>query len=129
MSDKITIHPQPIIPFKPAAKVVGSEQIRQDQLFNKTLEAAVRQQSGVKFSAHAMERLQQRNLKLQDADLSKINDAMDKARKKGINSSLVLFGDLALIASIKNNTIVTAVDTKAMKDHVFTGIDGAVIIE
>lgn len=128
MNDKIIIHPQPIIPFKPTAKGIGKEQIRPEQSFNQTLDEVQRKQSGVKFSAHAMERLQQRNLKLQEADLSKIGDAVDRARKKGINSSLVLFGDLALIASVKNNTIVTAVDTKSMKDHVFTGIDGAVII-
>ena len=129
MSDKIIIHPQPIVPFKPATKGFNKDQIKQDQCFNKMLDEVQRKQSGIKFSAHALERLQQRNLSLQDADLSKISDAVDKARKKGINSSLVLFGDLALIASVKNNTIITAVDTKSMKDHVFTGIDGAVVIE
>lgn len=123
------IHPQPVVPFTSAAKSVVKEQSKDNQVFTKTLEEIQRRQSGVKFSAHAIERLQQRNFNLQDADINKIGEAVEKARKKGVNSSLVLFGDVALIASIKNNTIITAVDTKKMKDHVFTGIDGAVIIE
>ncbi len=129
MSDKLIINPQPITPFKSATEKTGKGQVKPDQAFGKALEDALRKHSEVKFSAHALERLRQRNFNLQEEDLHKIGDAVEKARRKGVNSSLVLLGDLALVASIKNKTIVTAVDTKGMKDHVFTGIDGAVIIE
>ncbi len=130
MSDnKITINPQPITPFKPAAGKAGKEQVKQGQAFDRILDDALRKAGEVKFSAHALERLRQRNLSFGEKDLGRIGDAVEKARSKGVNSSLVLLGDLALVASIKNNTIITAVDTKEMKEHVFTGIDGVVIIE
>ena len=131
MSDnKITINPQPITPFKPAAaKNVKNEQVKQGQAFGKVLDDTLRKSGEVKFSAHALERLRQRNLSFGEDDLGRIGDAVEKARKKGVNSSLVLLGDMALVASIKNNTIITAVDTKEMKEHVFTGIDGVVIVE
>jgi flagellar operon protein len=36
---------------------------------------------------------------------------------------------LALVVSIKNRTVITAVDGNNLKDNVFTNIDSAVIIK
>jgi flagellar operon protein len=36
-------------------------------------------------------------------------------------------GDLALVVSIKNNMVITAVDESSTKENVFTNIDSAVI--
>ena len=36
--------------------------------------------------------------------------------------------DLAFIVSIKNRTVITAMDGASMKENVFTNIDGAVIL-
>ena len=65
---------------------------------------------------------------LLQADLSQIlQQAIDVARKKGARDSLVLMGDLALVVSVKNNTVITAVDEGSTKENVFTNIDSAVI--
>ncbi|MDD4343286.1 MAG: flagellar biosynthesis protein, partial [Eubacteriales bacterium] len=40
----------------------------------------------------------------------------------------ILMDDLAFVVSIKNRTVITAVDGNSMKDNVFTNIDSAVII-
>ncbi|NLJ71868.1 MAG: flagellar protein [Syntrophomonadaceae bacterium] len=82
----------------------------------------------VKFSQHAKQRLQMRNIELNESDLNKINDAVAKVREKGAKDSLVLFNDLALLVSVKNNTVITAVDGANLKENVFTNIDSAVII-
>lgn len=82
----------------------------------------------VKISAHAMERLKKRNIELNSEDLEKITNAIDKAEAKGANESLLLYKDIAFIASIRNKTIITAVDSKSAKDNVFTNIDSAVLI-
>ena len=37
--------------------------------------------------------------------------------------------DLALIVSIKNKTVVTAIDRDNLKDNLFTKIDSAIIID
>ncbi len=52
---------------------------------------------------------------------------MDKAAAKGARESLILMDNLALVVSIRNRTVITAVDEKRMKEHVFTNIDSAVI--
>ena len=81
----------------------------------------------IKFSKHAQERLETRNIQLDENDLSQIGRAVDKAEAKGANDSLVLLRDMAFIVSIKNRVVVTAIDNEAMHENVFTNIDSAVI--
>jgi len=86
--------------------------------------------SGVQFSQHALDRLQARNIKLGQAELTKLNTAVDRAAQKGAKESLVLMNNnnLALVVSVKNKTVITAMDSASMKDNIFTNIDSAVII-
>jgi flagellar operon protein len=82
----------------------------------------------LKFSAHAFQRLKDRSISFDPATLGKISDAVDKAESKGVEDTLVLTKDAALIISVKNRTVITAVDRNALAGNVFTNIDGAVII-
>lgn len=94
--------------------------------FGRILEQQLNQ--GLKFSRHARERLESRNIHLTADKLDRIEDAVGKAREKGARDSLVLMDDLALVVSIKNNTVVTAVDGENLKENIFTNIDSAVLI-
>jgi flagellar operon protein len=82
----------------------------------------------LKFSAHASQRLSERKIQLDSATMSKVTDAIDKAEAKGIEDTLVLTGDAALIVNVKNRTVITAMDRQSLTGNVFTNIDGAVII-
>jgi flagellar operon protein len=82
----------------------------------------------LKFSAHATARLQSRNLELGPDQMRKLNEAVDKAAAKGLDDTLVLTPDAAFIVSVKNRTVVTAMDRKNLEGNVFTNIDGAIII-
>lgn len=81
------------------------------------------------FSAHARERIESRNIAFSPDDLFRIEEALDKAGEKGARSSLLLFGEVALLASVPNRTIITAVDGSQEKEQFFTGIDSAVIFK
>jgi flagellar operon protein len=94
--------------------------------FEKKL-AAISGGDSVKFSSHAIQRLQKRNIEVTAEDIGKINSAVAKAEQKGALESLVLVDDLALIVSIKNKTVITAMDKASMKEQVVTNIDSAVI--
>ncbi|MDO7788372.1 TIGR02530 family flagellar biosynthesis protein [Desulforamulus aquiferis] len=98
-------------------------------LFEEYLQREVNRQSEVKLSAHAEKRLKERNVSLSEDDFNKINKAVQRAAAKGSRDSLLLYGDLALVTSITNRTVVTAIDGKNMEQHVFTNIDSAVIIK
>lgn len=80
----------------------------------------------LKFSKHANERLQDRNINLSNAQIERLKNATSKAREKGIKESLVMVDNLAFIVNVKNNTVITAVNET--EDTIFTNIDGAVII-
>lgn len=86
-------------------------------------------QEGIKISSHASKRLAQRNITLSKRDLQTLEEAMDQAEKKGAKESLMLYKDTAFIASIKNRTLITAMDPKNSKEHIFTNIDSAIIIK
>ncbi len=82
----------------------------------------------LKFSKHAMVRLSDRNIELTTGQMERLHDGAKKAGEKGIQESLVIVDDLAFIVNIPNKTVVTAMDSAATNDNVFTNIDGAVIM-
>jgi flagellar operon protein len=57
-----------------------------------------------------------------------MNDAITKADAKGVQDTLVLTDKAALIVSVPNRTVITAMDRAQLDGNVFTNIDGAVII-
>lgn len=87
-------------------------------------------QQGVKLSAHAEKRLHQQKINLSPGDLQNIGRALNMAAAKGSRDSLILYGDLALVASITNRTVVTALGVSEQnREQVFNNIDSAVIIK
>lgn len=82
----------------------------------------------LRFSKHAANRLQNRNIDLTDGQLRRLAEGTNKAGEKGIKESLVLVDDLAFIVNIKNNMVITAMDQAETKQNIFTNIDGAVIM-
>ena len=84
--------------------------------------------SSLKFSNHAIERMQTRGISYNPERLQKLDDAIKKAAAKGSKDTLVLMDDSALIVSVKNNTVVTVMDKNSLKENVFTNIDSTVVI-
>jgi flagellar operon protein len=83
----------------------------------------------VSFSLHAQERLKSRGINLSQADMEKLEGAIENVASKGGKDSLVLLGDAALVVSVKNRTVVTAMDRDSMQGNVFTNIDSAVLVK
>ena len=57
-----------------------------------------------------MQRLQSRNITLSNDDMDRMNQMADKAAAKGSKQSLFMMGDTAMVVSIKNRVVITAVD-------------------
>ena len=81
----------------------------------------------LKFSKHALNRLNDRNIQLNTEQLDRLNDGAKKAGEKGIRDSLVIVDHLAFIVNVPNKTVVTAMDSTATDENIFTNINGAVI--
>ncbi len=79
----------------------------------------------LKFSRHAMDRMRTRNVSLGSTDVERLGSAVAQAGEKGSKESLVLLDELAFVVSVKNRTVITALQGK--QSGVFTSIDSAVI--
>ena len=102
-----------------------TEQNKEVVSFQDVLNAKVEQE--VKFSKHANQRLENRNIELSEDQLERLNRGVGQARTKQIQESLVMMDNLAFIVNVKNNTVVTAME-QGESGQVFTNIDGAVIV-
>ena len=89
---------------------------------------AVMESSELKFSKHAANRLNDRNILLTDSQNVRLENGVKQASEKGITESLVLVDSLAFIVNVPNRTVVTALDQTETDSNIFTNIDGAVII-
>jgi flagellar operon protein len=129
MSDpKILYSFQPIVPANisanpaPTNKSAAAPQVNFQDVLQKEL-------SQVKFSRHALQRLEQREIKLDPEQMDKLRMAVDKAADKGARESLVLMDNqMAFVVSVRNRTVITAMDGASVKDSVFTNIDSAIVV-
>lgn len=95
--------------------------------FADILKSQLGSESGVKFSAHAQRRIASRQIEFGTDETARLEQAIEKAANKGSRESLILMDDLALVVSIKNKVVITAVDANSRKDNIFTNIDSVVL--
>jgi flagellar operon protein len=119
-----------LISIEPLAtpKIKKNMQASESNNFADILKKEVDKKQTFIISSHAAERLNSRNISLDEADMMKINEGINKADAKGARESLILYKNLALVTSIKNRTIITAVDKNKEGDNVFTNIDSVVLL-
>lgn len=99
-----------------------------EEILQKQQVPKIQTTENVRFSKHAANRLNDRNIELTDEQLERLNDGTKKAGQKGIRDSLVLVDQLAFIVNTKSNTVITAMDQTEADENIYTNIDGAVII-
>lgn len=94
--------------------------------FKDILKSEISKQEEYTLSKHAANRLKEINFN--EDDMKEIGKGFKIAENKGSKNSVMLYKDVALIASIENKTVITAVDRERAKDNIFTNIDSVVIL-
>ncbi len=110
--------------FKPKS---GASSAEPQISFNDMLRNELGREPKIKLSAHAQRRIEARNIPFGSEETVRLEQAVAKAEQKGSRESLVLMDDLALVVSIKNKVVITAVDAGHRKNDVFTNIDSVVL--
>ena len=121
--NRIYFNTQPLLPVDHG---IGKQSM--DSISSKSSFAKILEKEKVSFSQHAISRLQERNLNLTDQDMEKLGDTVERMARKGARESLIYMGDIALVVSVTNKKVITAMDGMSAKDNIFTNIDSAAII-
>ncbi len=108
---------------RPSADI-SFDQVLKDKFI--TTEQAARGE--LKFSKHAAQRLQARNITLSDEQMKRLEQGAMRSEQKGIKESLVVMDDYAFIVNTTNNTVVTAMNKSNEGENIYTNIDGAVFV-
>lgn len=98
---------------------------KSEKSFSQVLQSQI---SGLTFSKHALQRMDARQIEVSPQLMSQMNDAVEKARSKGVKDALILNGGTAFIVNVPSSTVVTTMNGGEMKESIFTNIDGAVIL-
>ena len=78
------------------------------------------------LSKHAADRI--RRLNFTEKDMKVIEKGFKIAEEKGSKNTVMIYKDVALIASVENKTIITAVEKERSRDNIYTNIDSVVIL-
>ena len=82
----------------------------------------------LKFSKHAVQRLNDRNISLSETQLERLQNGARLSSEKGIRESLVVMDEYAFIVNTRNNTVITAMEEGRQGENIYTNIDGAVFV-
>lgn len=81
---------------------------------------------GFTISKHAALRLN--DINLTEDDMKKIEKGFQIAKDKNSKNTVMIYKDIALIASVENKTLITVVEKERSKDNIFTNVDSVVIL-
>ena len=118
------VTPSPLRPLNESAGTATKQTTKSNDSFEAVLQGQMQE---LHFSQHAQQRLTQRGIELSSSQTQRLQSAVQDAAQKGGREALVLVDSLAFVVSVRNQTVITAMEGDGVKSHVFTNIDSAVI--
>lgn len=115
-------------PFAPVKKNIN-QKVSSSVSFSETLEKVMLTSSKPIISKHAEQRLKERGITINSDQWQSIGEKLAEAGSKGVKDSLVLLKDAALIASAKNNTVITVMNREEARSQIFTNINGTIVMD
>lgn len=119
----------PVIQPTSLQKQISKPAESKSHSFNEFLKAELANDTKLKISKHAESRFHERRITLSNETWEKVERAVQNARHKGVKEALVLTNKAALVVSTVNELIITALDRKSAGEHLFTNIDGTIVID
>ena len=119
----------PVVPVRPSnpSQAGGAQAPAGGPSFADVLAQKSGAVAAPQFSRHALDRVQRRGIDLDQSTLQRLGDGMSRASAKGARNAVVFVDNTAFVANVPSNTVITAVGSEHMREHVFTNIDSAVI--
>ena len=99
---------------------------KDDKSFRDVLKDVKSPKEGFTVSKHAAQRLNEINFTKDD--MNKIEKGFQIAKEKNSKNTVMIYKDIALIASVENKTLITAIEKERAKENIFTNVDSVVIL-
>ena len=103
---------------------IGQAGVNFADILQKNIEA----NSTVQFSAHAVRRLEERSLAISPNEIERLNNGVKEVDAKGGKNSLIMVDDTAFVVSVRNKTVITAIDKAQANSNIFTNIDSVAFV-
>lgn len=107
-------------------KINQLKDIEKTKSFSEVLKETAEENKSFKISKHARARLDEVNFNEEDMKL--IEKGFKIAADKNSKNTVMFYKDVALIASVENRTLITAVDKNRTNENIFTNIDSVVLL-
>jgi flagellar operon protein len=120
-----------INPVIPAKTGTGTPRPTSKTGFKGMFAQALAAQAGtpLKISKHAQARIAERDIEIKPEQWRAIYEKLNEAKAMGIREPLVLTKDKAIVVSAKNDTVITVMNRSEAKTHIFSNIDGAILLD
>lgn len=105
---------------------IYSKNLKDARSFQEILNDVKNKDEGFTVSKHAAQRLKEINFT--EDDIKEIEKGFQIAKDKNSKNTVMIYKDVALIASVENNTLITAVEKERAKENIFTNVDSVVIL-
>ncbi|WP_394885830.1 TIGR02530 family flagellar biosynthesis protein [Clostridium butyricum] len=99
---------------------------KDNKSFKDVLKDVKSPKEGFTVSKHAAQRLNEINFTKDD--MNKIEKGFQIAKEKNSKNTVMIYKDVALIASVENKTLITAIEKERAKENIFTNVDSVVIL-
>ncbi|NOX88631.1 MAG: flagellar protein [Calditrichaeota bacterium] len=119
---------KPIQPQKVNQGGSSSAKKAKSVAFGSLLQKSLNETGELRFSAHALKRMENRSLSLSEIDLQRLQQGVQQLKAKGAQNSVILMDDRAFVVSVRNRTVVTAIDQAQSNERIFTNIDSLAIV-
>ncbi len=101
---------------------------RFDQTLEQVQQHLDQQAQVVRLSAHAVQRLSERNISFTNQERIDLGQAISLLNNKGARNALIVRQDAAFVVNVPNRTMVTAISQQELQQRVFTQIDSTMLI-
>ena len=121
------IYPLDPLKGKKPKAVPSGDDANKVKSFAEVLKSNLQPADKVRFSAHAIKRIEERQLPLGEQSLDRLNEGISQLQAKGSRNSVIFLDETAFVVSVQNRTVVTALDKNGTQ-NIFTNIDSVAVV-
>ena len=127
--DRITLARMGVPAVRPAAPPpVPKTRETKGPEFGDLLRESMAPDRELRFSAHALARLESRGIELTPTDRAALARGLEEVSRSGAREAVLLQGDRAFVVNVPKGVVITAHASEEARMRVYTGIDAAVVV-